>query len=234
MREVQNQEADGLSEIFEGQTSVVPPERRNRPSRQKSCRVGAELAVIGQAKESPIHTKSPFTPEIDRARADPSKKMPLMESYDGSGDPYDHTDGYNRLMNYYGHSDAAKCHMFAITLKKGAREWMMTLAANSIGSWTDLREKFHAWFGRNKRRGKVTTSLMQVKQKSDESLSQYVKRFREAVGIVAELNAPKALGFFTTGLDVVKSKKLMKDIMFNPPKDLSEAYDQAEGFIAIK
>lgn len=48
-----------------------------------------------------------------------------------------------------------------------------------------------------------------------------MKRFREAVGIVTT--------FFTTGLDVVKSIKII-----NPSKDLSEAYDWAEEFIAIK
>lgn len=69
---------------------------------------------------------------------------------------------------------------------------------------------------------------MQIKQQSNESLSQYVKRFREAVGTVTELDGPQTLGFFTAGLDVVKSKKLMKDIMFNPPKDLSKAYNRAE------
>lgn len=49
-----------------------------------------------------------------------------------------------------------------------------------------------------------------------------------------DLNAPQGLRFFTIGLDVVKSKKLMKDIMFNPSKDLSEAYDRAKNFIAIE
>lgn len=51
---------------------------------------------------------------------------------------------------------------------------------------------------------------------------------------MTELNASQALGFFTTGLDVVKSKKLMKDIMFYLPKDLSEAFNQTEDFIAIE
>lgn len=74
---------------------------------------------------------------------------------------------------------------------------------------------------------------MQIKQQQNESLSQYVKRFRTAVGTVSDLNAPQALRFFTIGLDVVKSKKLIKDIMFNPPKDLSEAYDRAKNFITI-
>lgn len=50
---------------------------------------------------------------------------------------------------------------------------------------------------------------------------------------MTDLNVSQALGFFTTGLDVEKSKKLMKDIMLNPPKDLSEAYERAGNFIMI-
>lgn len=74
---------------------------------------------------------------------------------------------------------------------------------------------------------------MQIKQQPNQILSQYVKMFREA-GTVTELNTSQALRFITTRLDVVKSKKLMKDIMFNPPKDLLEAYNRAENFIAIE
>lgn len=36
------------------------------------------------------------------------------------------------------------------------------------------------------------------------------------------------------GLDVIKSKKLVKDMMFNHPKDLPETFDRAEGFIAVE
>lgn len=52
--------------------------------------------------------------------------------------------------------------------------------------------------------------------------------------MVTDLNAPHALRFFTSRLDIMKSNKLMKDIMFNPPKDLSKAYNRAENFITIK
>lgn len=73
---------------------------------------------------------------------------------------------------------------------------------------------------------------MQIKQQSNESLSQYVRRFREAIGTLTDLNIPQVLEFFTIGLDIEKSRKLLKDIMFNPPKDLSEAYDKVDNFIA--
>lgn len=51
---------------------------------------------------------------------------------------------------------------------------------------------------------------------------------------MTKLDGLQALRFFTTGMDVVKSKKLMKGIMFNPPKDLSKAYNRAKNFISIK
>lgn len=64
-------------------------------------------------------------------------------------------------------------------------------------------------------------------------MAHYVKRFIETVGSITDLNAPQMLGFFTTGLDVTRSKKLLKNIMFNPPKDLF-TYERAENFIAMK
>lgn len=72
----------------------------------------AELEKLLSAKNSmetySAASGSPFSSEINQETVDPKKKMPPMETYDGMGDPYDHSDGYDRLMTYYGHSDAAK------------------------------------------------------------------------------------------------------------------------------
>lgn len=51
---------------------------------------------------------------------------------------------------------------------------------------------------------------------------------------MAELNSLQALRFFTTGLDIGRSKKLVKDLVINPPIDLTEAFHRAEEFIAIE
>lgn len=65
--------------------------------------------------------KSLFTLVIDEVQVDPTKKVPPLDTYDGMGDPYEHTHTYEQLMCYYSHSDAARCHMFVTTLEKGAR-----------------------------------------------------------------------------------------------------------------
>lgn len=71
--------------------------------------------------ELSVDPKSPFTPEIDRVQADMTKKMPPLETYDDTDNPYDHTHTFDRLICYYEHSDGAWCQMFVVNLKKGAR-----------------------------------------------------------------------------------------------------------------
>lgn len=52
--------------------------------------VELEQKIAAAVQELPISPKSPFTLEINRIRADLTKKMPPLETYDDNGDPYDH------------------------------------------------------------------------------------------------------------------------------------------------
>lgn len=147
-----------------------------------------QLAEVQKEKETPGKKASSFSSKILKEKTDPSKKLPHMKSYDDSGDPYDHSQSFDRLMDYYDYSDAAKCQTFGMTLKRDVRQWMGTLASGSISSWADLCDGFHAHSRSNRRRWKPTGSLARVRQYSNETLGQYVKRFREAVGQVSDLN----------------------------------------------
>lgn len=113
---------------------LSPSKEKLDPLAQKVAELEQKLAAVTQVKE--LH------PEIDRVRADTSTMMPSMESYNGIGDPYDHTHVYDRLMHYYDHSDVTKCQIFVKTLKKGARLWMTSLPPSSIDSWKELCDKF--------------------------------------------------------------------------------------------
>lgn len=61
-----------------------------------------------------------------------------------------------------------------------------------------------------------------------------MKKFREAVGQVSDLNDLQAVGLFQNGLDLVKSEKLVKKLMFNHPKSLAEVFNKAEGYIVVE
>lgn len=89
-----------------------------------------QLAEVQQVKDTPGKKVSPFSSDILKEKADTTKKLSHMESYDGSGDPYDHSQAFDQLMDYYDFIDAAKCHTFVTTLRKDVRQWMGTLPAN--------------------------------------------------------------------------------------------------------
>lgn len=86
-----------------------PPQNKSHPLAQKVVELEQKLAAVTQAKELPVDLTLPFTPKIDRVQGIKYKKMPPMESYNGTGDPYDHTHAYDHLMRYYNHPNAAKC-----------------------------------------------------------------------------------------------------------------------------
>lgn len=51
---------------------------------------------------------------------------------------------------------------------------------------------------------------------------------------MTDLNDLQAVGLFQNGLDLVKSEKLVKKLMFHHPKSLAEAFDKAEGYIVVE
>lgn len=61
---------------------------------QKLTKLEQKIVAVTQVNELSADPKSPFTPEIDQIRADLTKKMPPIETYDNTGDPYDHTHIY--------------------------------------------------------------------------------------------------------------------------------------------
>lgn len=79
---------------------------------KKVKKLRKQLVEVKQVKDHLGRKASPFSPEILKEKADPTMKFPHIESYDGSGDPYDHSQAIDRLMDYYDFTDAAKCQMF--------------------------------------------------------------------------------------------------------------------------
>ena len=68
--------------------------------------------------------------------------------------------------------------MFPLSLSGTAFSWFSALAPNSIQTWSQLERKFHEHFlnGDNELR---LCHLTSVKQKHDESVAEFVRRFRD-------------------------------------------------------
>jgi len=71
-------------------------------------------------------------------------------------------------------------HLFIGTLKGVAFKWFMKLLADSIKTWADLEKLFLARFFKDDTEISVST-LLATKQKKEESIKLFVKKFQSMV-----------------------------------------------------
>jgi hypothetical protein len=74
--------------------------------------------------------------------------------------------------------DFMKVHNFPLSLTDMAFMWFTSLSTCSIGSWAELEEKFHSHFYTGVHETRLS-HLASVYQGRDESVLDFVKRFRE-------------------------------------------------------
>lgn len=103
-------------------------------------------------------------------------------------------------LKIHGASEGVKCKTFYSTLKGLASKWYFSLPQGSIMSWKQFSESFLSRFQYNSVMQRSVTSLLSIKQKSDETLGKYVKRFNAANSEVIDPNENISLLAFKAGL----------------------------------
>jgi hypothetical protein len=73
--------------------------------------------------------------------------------------------------------------LFSLSLTGTAFAWFSSLAPNSIDSWDQLEQKFHDHFFSGSYQIKLT-DLTSVRQSKEESVYDYLKRFKEVKIVV--------------------------------------------------
>jgi hypothetical protein len=75
-------------------------------------------------------------------------------------------------------NDIYKIRLFLLSLSGITFNWFTSLAPNSISTWDVLEEKFHEYFYNGETELKLS-DLTAVRQKYTETVTKYIKRFRE-------------------------------------------------------
>ena len=91
---------------------------------------------------------------------------------------WEHVSQFNAQMGFHSSLDHLKFRIFPLSLSGTVFSWFSALSSNSIHTWSQLEHKFHEHFysGDNELR---LSHLTSVRQKSDESVADYVRRFRD-------------------------------------------------------
>jgi hypothetical protein len=84
-------------------------------------------------------------------------------------------------------NDAIKLRLFPLSLSGMAFTWFTSLAPNSIFTWAQLEQKFHEYFYSDDIELRLS-HLTAIKQKHNEPITDYIRRFRDTRNWCFNLN----------------------------------------------
>jgi hypothetical protein len=114
--------------------------------------------------------------------------------------------------------------MFPLSLSDTAFTWFISLAPNSIFTWTQLEQKFYEYFYSGDTEHRLS-HLSAIKQKHNEPFINYVRRFRDAENQCFNLNIydKNLVGLAYSGLSPHLKEKLESHTFF----DISQVLQRA-------
>ncbi|XP_075481216.1 uncharacterized protein LOC142521927 [Primulina tabacum] len=163
-------------------------EERESSAGSKSPTVAEELrelrkkvkileAQVGSKDNVHIVKGCPFSDIIVREPLPEHFKSAKIKDCDGSSDPEEHLSRFKNMAMLHCYGDQIKCKVFLTTLVDSAQRWFEGLTPQSINCFEDFQKVFLHQLSSSKKYKKTAFSLFEVKQRQDETLRAYLKRF---------------------------------------------------------
>ncbi|GJW34757.1 reverse transcriptase domain-containing protein [Tanacetum coccineum] len=156
-------------------------------------------------------------------------KVPTnLRTYDGTTDPDDHLTVFIGTIDVHKLQEPSWCRFFHITLCGAARFWYNNLTPGSIDGFHQLRDKFRANFLQQRRFQKTEAEILDIRQRPNESLKDYVAQFsKETLHMVGRSDV-MVFGAFISGM---RPGRLFKDLIAKPLTSLEDLFTQTNNFI---
>jgi hypothetical protein len=124
--------------------------------------------------------QKPYRADFDYVAFHPGWRMPNFVKFSGDDNrtTWEHISQYSAQLGEVGTYNSLKVRLFSLSLTGTAFAWFSSLAPNSIDSWDQLEQKFHDHFFSGSYQLKLT-DLTSVRQNKEDSVSDYLKRFKE-------------------------------------------------------
>ncbi|XP_073056855.1 uncharacterized protein [Primulina eburnea] len=155
---------------------------------------------VGSKGNVPVVKGCPFSDIIVREPLPGHFKSAKIKDYDGSSDPEEHLARFENMVMLHCYEDQIKCKVFLTTLFDSAQKWFEGLAPQSIHCFEDFQKVFLHQFSSSKKYKKTAFSLFEVKQRQDETLRAYLKRFNRVALDVATCAPETKTTAFMQGL----------------------------------
>ena len=122
---------------------------------------------------------SPFTTEVLNHPLPTKFCLPQLEPYDCSKNLLDHVKSFKTLMHLQMTLYEVMCRAFSTTLKGAARVWFSKIPSGTIANFKQLSRSFVHHFIGVQQHKKPTRHLLNIQQRTEESLRQYVTCFNK-------------------------------------------------------
>ncbi|CAL8160221.1 unnamed protein product [Prunus armeniaca] len=171
---------------------------------------------------------SPFTVEIEQAAPPKRFSTPFFTCFKGDSDPESHLKHFKSLMILYKAEDVLMCKVFAMTLQRAAQDWFHTLLFGSISSFKELAYVFTKEYTSYRSIKKNPDHLFNLHKKSNESLRDYIKRFKAERANIVGCDDQIAFSAFKRGLPT--ECELYRELTIYPRQTLVEVFAIAERY----
>ncbi|CAL9005927.1 unnamed protein product [Prunus brigantina] len=171
---------------------------------------------------------TPFTIEIKQAAPPKRFSMPSFTHFKGDSDPETHLKHFKSIMIFYKANDALMCKVFAMTLQGAAQDWFHSLPSGSINSFKELAHIFTKEYTSYRTIKKNPDHLFNLQKKDDESLRDYIKRFKTERANIIGCDDRIASSAFKRGLPI--ECELYRELTISPCQTLVEVFATAERY----
>ncbi|KAB1207396.1 hypothetical protein CJ030_MR7G017421 [Morella rubra] len=147
-------------------------------------------------------------------------RPPVIDIFDGSGDPCDHMEIFRLRIHVQSYEDPILCRAFSLTLEGSAQRWFSSLPSRTVEDFNILIS--------NRCIKRPSTYLFSNKQNPKESLRSYIARVNRKVVIVSHTTDKAKFMALNKGL---QSSNFLKYPMRKTPTNFVEAKTKAQKHI---
>ena len=176
-------------------------------------------------------TNSPFTASINIHPLPPKFKMPSLDSYDGTHDPFDHIATLKTTMHLQGVPDEIMCRAFPTTLKGPTRVWLSKIPPNTVSSFEELSKLFVKNFIRGQRHKRSSSSLLTIEHGENESLQSFITYFNSGALTMDKMDDKLLLATFHNG---VHSNLFIHKLYEQEPQTIAKLVHSAQNFMNVE
>jgi hypothetical protein len=142
-----------------------------------------------------------------------------IDQYVDFSNPEEFIQVYQIIIEAAGEDDWVNANFLHTTLSGAARSWLINLPEGSIHSWDQVCVIFIRNFQGTYECPSVVETVKTIKQKHDESIHDYVKRFCNARNAIPYIQDIEIINAFCDGISDIKT---VEEIAMKKPKTVAD------------